>query len=819
MTFEELMAQKNRQKKVQQPGSKAPAGSFAALMEQKKVQPSKIFSAPPPYQPARFVPQAPQTGSEDNNIGFWGTAWDSTKAIAGAVKKTADKILPGYKPTDFLNPMMPPSLNKSMREAEDKILNFVMDKTVNTEKGKQAVGWVARNSEDLPAKGWAGLKAIGDGTYREAMEGFEKGKNNPENSQFKKILYGAQSAIPQTAIGVLLSLGAEAATRGKTKGILGKTLASTYFGSISANEQIQDKGRVYSPGNILIDTVGDQLLAGSLTNLFKKATTSTFMRIAKDFGIEGGTETMQSLMKMANDFRNAPDDQSRNAILERAKQYVVSGEMLTEFLVGGIAGGAISGAAGPFSGNTTNTAVEDDDDGSVPPDGAPIERGAQPFGDAPQVTSTASPFEGETGPLQPTNEPFTGAPIVESKAVDVAPKVEPTQTETKSPVSIQSNEDVNKVDDLTTEARKYKSAEEFVSNQTPRVGGIAPELKGQTLYRGMSETEWKSIQEGGLSGKRGDGRTYLTTEKETAQMAVDEGIKSGKGKGVIVELKPEAGQKVISGGKIGENTGGNLRGEYQGKDIGIDDIARVTDGNGKVIYEATTGGKTKSQLTDIWKKANESPAKKATTKKESKPAKKKVPTEVDKKTEKLKSRVYERLQQEQPQSLTDEVTYDAMKLNKDAEAASRLVMEDKDKAYRIAMGMEESTTTTSTAISIALAEQARAEGNIELYNKLTINRSLRQTRLGQELVAEKGSVSDNSLTRYVKQLLHIRLEALGSSWTADIKQKVPGQKKKSAVARAMDVIDSEVKEAKSSIKKTKAMDIGEAQKLIDSLKC
>lgn len=158
-----------------------------------------------------------------------------------------------------------------------------------------------------------------------------------------------------------------------------------------------------------------------------------------------------------------------------------------------------------------------------------------------------------------------------------------------------------KLDPLIEEAKKYKTPEEFVKAQTPRVGGVAPELQGQTLYRGMSEGEWQALQAGEVSGKASKGgRTFLTTEKQTAEMAVE----AGKGKGVIVELKPEAGQKVISGGKIGENTGGNLPGEYQAINIGINDIAKVTDGNGKVIYEATTGGKTKSQLEDIWNQAN-----------------------------------------------------------------------------------------------------------------------------------------------------------------------------------------------------------------------
>jgi hypothetical protein len=163
-----------------------------------------------------------------------------------------------------------------------------------------------------------------------------------------------------------------------------------------------------------------------------------------------------------------------------------------------------------------------------------------------------------------------------------------------------------KAPSLVEEAKKYKSAEEFVKAQTPRVGGVAPELQGQTLYRGMSEAEWQAIQNGGLSGKasRG-GRTFVTTDKSTTEFAVEANARAGK-KSVVVELKPEANQKVIRGEGVGEGLRrGEFNGDYEARNIGLDDIARVTDSKGKVVYEATTGGKTKSQLEDIWKQANQ----------------------------------------------------------------------------------------------------------------------------------------------------------------------------------------------------------------------
>mgnify|MGYP001573432401 CR=1 FL=1 len=181
---------------------------------------------------------------------------------------------------------------------------------------------------------------------------------------------------------------------------------------------------------------------------------------------------------------------------------------------------------------------------------------------------------------------------------------------------------------------------------------------------------------------------------------------------------------------------------------------------------------------------------------------------------KLQSRVFERLKEETP-TLEGDLSYEAIKLKEDAQRAVELVANDKQKAYRIAMGAEKSSDVTSTAVNIAMAEKALADGNNGLYARLVKTRSLEQTRRGQEIVAEKGSVTDNSTSRYVKELISERLKNVGKKYLTGLKDIF---KKTTDKSRATEVIDREVKKAQAKIK-GKELDISEAQKLIDSLIC
>lgn len=185
--------------------------------------------------------------------------------------------------------------------------------------------------------------------------------------------------------------------------------------------------------------------------------------------------------------------------------------------------------------------------------------------------------------------------------------------------------------------------------------------------------------------------------------------------------------------------------------------------------------------------------------------------------DKLQSSVFKRLAAEHPE-LQGDVTYNEMNMKKDAENAVELLATDKEKAFRVAMGMEDAQNVTNTAVNIAMSEQALTEGNNKLYAQLIKNRSLAQTRRGQEIVAEKGSVTDNSTARYVKELINARLELAGKKYLGNIRlteKDVKISKKQSA----QKLIDREVKKVKEKIKSTKELDLAEAQKLIDSLAC
>lgn len=187
------------------------------------------------------------------------------------------------------------------------------------------------------------------------------------------------------------------------------------------------------------------------------------------------------------------------------------------------------------------------------------------------------------------------------------------------------------------------------------------------------------------------------------------------------------------------------------------------------------------------------------------------PTKVD--TE-FKSRVYERLQNEHPE-LTENVTYTRMNMEKDIDNAIKLVEKDVNKAYDVATGRVEDPNVTATHANIVLAEKALQDGNDKLYIDLVKNRSLAQTRRGQELVAEKSSITDNSTSRYVKELINTRLNKLGDKLFTRF--SVQGRKLTSK-QRAMKIIDSQVKDVEIKIK-SKKLDVKTALSLLDKLEC
>lgn len=184
------------------------------------------------------------------------------------------------------------------------------------------------------------------------------------------------------------------------------------------------------------------------------------------------------------------------------------------------------------------------------------------------------------------------------------------------------------------------------------------------------------------------------------------------------------------------------------------------------------------------------------------------------KNQQFTSRVFERIKEERPDLLQGELSIDRTNLREDLTRAAELIKNDKQKAYDIAMGKETSSEVLNTSVSIALAEKALAEGNLELYSKLTVKRSLDQTRRGKEIVAEKGSVTDNSVARYVKELINSRLNSVGDRYLSGLEKL----KSKSSKEKAIDKMDTEVRKLEDQIK-SKKLDTKTALALLEKLTC
>lgn len=178
---------------------------------------------------------------------------------------------------------------------------------------------------------------------------------------------------------------------------------------------------------------------------------------------------------------------------------------------------------------------------------------------------------------------------------EFAPKIVKTTDEVGIQRILKEIETRKIVDPLITEARKYKSAEEFVSNQKPLFRGATPENMLKDKGRGIS----------------------FATDKEVANRFSTQDFNGFPQKGEVGEfyLRPDA--KILDPDTITaqsmkmDKTRENIM-KYA-RDNGYDavDLTKVIDPKSgfkpenelRIINKDAL--KTKSQLTDIWKKARE----------------------------------------------------------------------------------------------------------------------------------------------------------------------------------------------------------------------
>lgn len=238
---------------------------------------------------------------------------------------------------------------KVLEEAQQDV---PLIKFLNTDTGKKITGTIYNTTSNIPLKTIARIKSLGDDTYDEAYSALVAKSKDPNNSRFEKIMYGLQDSGVQSAIGALLAVGTTVLLKNPNAG---RAVSLAYFASISAESQRQDneKGNVTSIGNIAIDTVGDTLISGfaesALKTVIKEGGEAGLKAFAKQLGkgflVEGGTEPTQTFLKYANDYRNAKTEAQRQAVVAKVTEYVKSGGMVDEFLIGGLSGAGITGVA------------------------------------------------------------------------------------------------------------------------------------------------------------------------------------------------------------------------------------------------------------------------------------------------------------------------------------------------------------------------------------------------------------------------------------------------------------------------------------------
>ena len=153
-----------------------------------------------------------------------------------------------------------------------------------------------------------------------------------------------------------------------------------------------------------------------------------------------------------------------------------------------------------------------------------------------------------------------------------------------------------------------------------------------------------------------------------------------------------------------------------------------------------------------------------------------------------------------------------MSIAKDTASALAFVKSNPEGASKVALGvLPPPEGITETAISIAVAEQAASQDNFELQAEVERSRSLRQTRRGQEIVAEKGRFNQNSPSHFIGQVLDARLEHLRGSYPRFAL-------KNSARKDASAIIDAETVTLRKKMKKQQEK-TQLAQQVIDLLTC
>ena len=287
-----------------------------------------------------------------------GAMLENTKNLAKTGYKIAKTILP-EKEAAVLEQAQKTGTSlakETISELEPYTGGGMVKRGLNTEVGRKALNVVQQTTSNIPIDVAAQTEALfTEKTLPETLKAWHEARNNPENPQWKQVLYNLQDSGVQSAIGTLIAIGMTAVTKNPA---VGESAAMTYYSAISAAGQQDERGQVDSLTNIGIDTVGDMMLSNAVESILSKPAelagkqglkallANTAGGAARGTLTEGGTEVSQSLLKFANDYSDATTEAERQKVVDATKRYVLNGGIVMEFLVAGLSGGAQGGAAG-----------------------------------------------------------------------------------------------------------------------------------------------------------------------------------------------------------------------------------------------------------------------------------------------------------------------------------------------------------------------------------------------------------------------------------------------------------------------------------------
>jgi hypothetical protein len=157
------------------------------------------------------------------------------------------------------------------------------------------------------------------------------------------------------------------------------------------------------------------------------------------------------------------------------------------------------------------------------------------------------------------------------------------------------------------------------------------------------------------------------------------------------------------------------------------------------------------------------------------------------------------------------IEYDPIVIEEQVRSAINFVDASPAEAKKIAYGAVNPTVILDNAIRNAYFQKQMQDKNFDEASKIANWIRAENTRLGQEVVVNKGFLDENSDMKFVKQLVTAKMEKAGAG--------VAKASKKSPIKRVNERIKKEVTTLKERVKAARKIDFAKAQSIIDSLRC